>query len=69
MLKFYSLNEPTGSDEQEVLDATCRIFRGLYMLQYSRLNCMSLKHLEQRMQTKATKHRNAYIPSRCEATI
>jgi len=56
MLKFYSLNEPTGSDEQEVLDATCRIFKGLYMQQYSRLSCMSLKHLEQRMQTKATKH-------------
>jgi hypothetical protein len=35
MLKFYSLNEPTGSDEQQVLDATCHIFRGLYMLQYA----------------------------------
>jgi hypothetical protein len=26
MLKFCSLNEPTESDEQQVLDATCHIF-------------------------------------------
>jgi hypothetical protein len=69
MLKFYSLIEPTGSDVQQVLDATCHIFRGLYMLQYSRLNCMPLKHLEERMQAKATKHRNTYIPSHSESTI
>jgi hypothetical protein len=63
------LNEPTGSDEQQVLDAACNIFRGLYMLQYSRLNRMPLKHLEQRMQAKATKHRNTYILSHSEATM
>jgi hypothetical protein len=69
MLKFCSLNESTGSDEQQVLDATCHIFRGLYMLQHFRLNCVPLKHLEQRMQAKATKHGNTYIPSHSEATI
>jgi len=60
MLKFYSFNEPTGSDEQQVLDAICRIFRGLYMLQYCRLNCMPLKHLEKRMQAKSTKQEHLY---------
>jgi len=30
---------------------------------------MPLKHLEQRMQSKATKHRNTCIPSHSEATI
>jgi hypothetical protein len=69
MLKFYSLNEPTESDEQQVLDATCHIIRGLYMLQYSRLNCMLLKPLEQRMQAKPRKQRNTYIPSHSKATI
>lgn len=60
MLDFYSLNEPTGCDEQQILDATCHIFREIYMLQYLRLNCMPLKHLEQRMQAKATKQEHLY---------
>jgi hypothetical protein len=68
MLKFCSLNEPTGSDEQQVLDATY-IFREMYMLQYFRLNCIPLKHLEQRMQANATEHRNTYIPSHNKVII
>jgi len=33
MLKFYGLNEPTGSYEQQVLDATCHIFSRLSVSQ------------------------------------
>jgi hypothetical protein len=62
------LNEPTGRDEQQVLDATY-IFREIYMLQYSRLNCMPLKDLVQRMQANATEHRNTCIPSHNKAII